>query len=59
MHLVRWFLCVEKSQRRSRQYHASSGPPQKTEKLNFQNQCSDSRHPAHDPTKPLSVEVMG
>jgi hypothetical protein len=38
---------------------ASSGPPQKTERLNFQNQCSDSRHPAHGLTKPLSAEVTG
>ena len=29
------------------------------EKINFQNQCSDSRHPAHGPTKALSAEVMG
>jgi hypothetical protein len=29
------------------------------EKLNFENQCSDSRHPAHGPTKPLSAEVTG
>jgi hypothetical protein len=58
MHLAHRFLCTEKSHRHSRQYHASSGPPQKTEKLNFQK-CSDSRHPAHGPTKTLSVEVMG
>jgi hypothetical protein len=57
MHLVHRFLRIEKSHHRSRQYHASSRPPQKTEKLNFQNQCSDSRHPAHGPTKPLSAEV--
>jgi hypothetical protein len=38
---------------------ASSGTSQKTEKINFQNQCSDSRHPAHGPTKTLSAEVMG
>jgi hypothetical protein len=59
MHLACRFLRTEKSHRHSRQYHASSGPPQKTEKLNFQNQCSDSRHPAHGPTKPLSAEVTG
>jgi hypothetical protein len=53
------FMSTEKSHRRSRQYHASSGPPQKTEKLNFQNQCSDSRHPAYGPTKLLSAEVTG
>jgi hypothetical protein len=33
MHLARRFLCAEKSHRRSRQYRASSGLPQKTEKL--------------------------
>jgi hypothetical protein len=55
--LGRRFLSTEKSNCRSRQYHASSGPLQKTKKLNFQNQCSDSRHPAHGPTKPLSAEV--
>jgi hypothetical protein len=59
MRLMCRFLRTEKSHRYSRQYHASSGPPQKTGKLNFQNQCSDSRHPAHGPTKPLSAEVMG
>jgi hypothetical protein len=59
MHPARWFLGAEKSHRRSRQYRASSRPSQKTEKINFQNQCSDSRHPAHDPTKTLSTEVTG
>jgi hypothetical protein len=54
--LGRWYLRTEKSHHRSRQYHASSGPPQK---MDFQNQCSDSRHPTHGPTKPLSVEVTG
>jgi hypothetical protein len=39
-------LGAEKLHRRSRQYHVSSGPSQKTEKISFQNQCSDSRHPA-------------
>jgi hypothetical protein len=59
MHLACRFLGAEKSNRRSRQCRVSSGPSQKSEKLNFQNQCSDSRHPAHGPTKPLSAEVMG
>jgi hypothetical protein len=59
MHLACWFLGAEKSHRCSRQYRASSGPSQKTEKINFQNQCSDSRHPAHGPTKTLSAEVTG
>jgi hypothetical protein len=39
------FLGVEKSNYRSRQYHASSGPPQKIEKVNFQNQCSGTEAP--------------
>jgi hypothetical protein len=57
--LGRRFLSTEKSNRHSRQYRASSRPLQETEKLNFQSQCSISRHPAHGPTKPLSAEVMG
>jgi hypothetical protein len=59
MHPARRFLRTEKSHRHSCQYRASSGPPHKTEELDFQNHCSDSRHPAHDPTKPLSAEVTG
>jgi hypothetical protein len=59
MRPARQFLGVEKLHRRSRQYRVSSGPSQKTEKINFQNQCSDSRHPAHGPTKTLSAEVSG
>jgi hypothetical protein len=59
MHLARRFLGAEKSHRRSRQYRVSSGSSQKTEKINFQNQCSYSRHPAHGPTKTLSAEVTG
>jgi hypothetical protein len=59
MHLARRSLGAKKSHRRSRQYRVSSGPSQKTEKINFQNQCSDSRHPAHGPTKTLSAEVTG
>jgi hypothetical protein len=59
IHLACRFLGAEKLHRRSRQCRVSSGPSQKTEKINFQNQCSDSRHPAHGPTKPLSAEVMG
>jgi hypothetical protein len=59
IHQARQFLCTEKSHRHSRQYHASSRPLQKAEAINFQNQCSDSRHPAHGPTKALSVEVTG
>jgi hypothetical protein len=48
---------AEKSHRRSRQCHVFSGPPRKTEKISFQNQCSDSRHPAHGPTVTLSTKV--
>jgi hypothetical protein len=59
MHPARRFLSAEKSHRRSRQYRASSRPSQKAEKINFQNQCSDSRHPVHGPTKALSAEVTG
>jgi hypothetical protein len=59
MHPARLFLSAEKSHHRSRQYRAFSRPSQKAEKINFQNQCSDSRHPAHDPTKALSAEVTG
>jgi hypothetical protein len=40
-------LGVKKSHHHSRQCHDSSGPSQKTEKISFQNQCGDSRHPAH------------
>jgi hypothetical protein len=59
MHPARQFLGAKKSHRRSRQYRVSSGPSQETEKISFQNQCSDSRHPAHGLTKTLSVKVMG
>jgi hypothetical protein len=59
MHPARWFLGAEKLHHRSRQYRASSRPLQKTEKINFQNQCSDLRHPAHGLTKTLSAEVTG
>jgi hypothetical protein len=59
MHPVHRFLGAEKSQRHSCQYRASSRPSQKTEKINSQNQCSNSRHPAHGPTKTLSAEVTG
>jgi hypothetical protein len=59
MHPAHRFLGAEKSHRCSRQYRVSSGPSQKTEKINFQNQCSDLRHPAPSPTKTLSAEVTG
>jgi hypothetical protein len=50
---------AKKSHRHSRQCHVFSGPTRKTEKISFQNQCSDSRHPAHDPTVTLSTKVTG
>jgi hypothetical protein len=52
-------LGAEKSHRRSRQYHVFLGPSRKTEKIRFQNQCSDSRHLAHGPTATLSTKVTG
>jgi hypothetical protein len=59
IHLARRFLGAGKTHRRSCQCRTSSRPSQKTKKINFQNRCSDSRHPAHGPTKTLSTEVMG
>jgi hypothetical protein len=50
---------AEKSHRRSRQCHVFSGPSRETEKISFQNQCSDSRHPVHGPTVILSTKVTG
>jgi hypothetical protein len=55
----RWLLGAEKSHRRLRQCRVPSGPSQKTEKISFQNRCSDSRHPAHGPTVTLSTKVTG
>jgi hypothetical protein len=49
MQPARRSLGAEKSHRHSRQCHDSSGPSRKTEKISFQNQCGDSRHPAHGP----------
>jgi hypothetical protein len=51
--LGRRFLGAEKSHRRSRQYRASSGPPQKTEKVNFQNQCSGIEAPRAWPSETI------
>jgi hypothetical protein len=59
IHLARRFLGKEKSHRRSRQYCAFLRPSQKAKEINFQNRCSDSRHPTHGPTKTLSTKVMG
>jgi hypothetical protein len=50
---------VEKSHHRSRQCHVFSGPSQLTEKIGFQNQCNDSRYPAHGPTVTLSTKITG
>jgi hypothetical protein len=50
---------AEKSHRRSRQCHVFSGSSRRTEKISFQNQCGNSRHPAHGPTVTLSTKVMG
>jgi hypothetical protein len=59
IHPARRFLGAGKSHRRSRQYRAFSRPSQKAKEINLQNRCSDSRHPAHGPTKTLSTEVTG
>jgi hypothetical protein len=55
MQPARQLLGAEKS----RQCHIFSGSSRKTEKISFQNQCSDSRHPAHGPTVTLSTKVTG
>jgi hypothetical protein len=59
MQPARRLLSAEKSYRRSRQCHVFSGPSRRTEKISFQNQCSDSRHLAHGPTVTLSMKVTG
>ena len=59
IHPARRFLGAGSLHRRSCQYRASSRPSQKTKKINFQNRCGDPRHPAHGPTKTLSIEVTG
>jgi hypothetical protein len=59
IHPSRRFLGAGKMHRRSHQCRASSRPSQKTKKINFQNRCSDSRHPAHGPKKTLSMKVTG
>jgi hypothetical protein len=50
---------AEKPHRHSRQCHVFSGPSRKTKKISFQNQSSDSRHPARGPTVALSTKVTG
>jgi hypothetical protein len=59
IHPAHRFLGAGKSHRRSRQYRDFSRPSQKAKEINFQNRCIDSRHPAHGPTKTLSMEVTG
>jgi hypothetical protein len=59
MRPARRLLGAEKSHCRLCQCRVPSGPLQKTEKISFQNQCSDSRHPAHGPIVTLSTKVTG
>jgi hypothetical protein len=55
----RQFLGAEKANRRSRQYCASSGPPQKTEKVIFQTNAVVSKRLVHVSVKPSCVGVAG
>jgi hypothetical protein len=57
--LGRRFLGAEKSHRRSRQYRSSSGLPQKTEKVNFQNQCSGIEAPRAWPNETIKYGIHG
>jgi hypothetical protein len=57
--LRRWFLSTEKSNCRSRQYCAPSGPPQKTEKVIFQTNAVVSRRLARGLAKPSCVGAAG
>jgi hypothetical protein len=59
MQPARRSLGTEKSHRHSRQCHDSSGTSRKTEKISFQNQCGDSRHPAHGPAVRAKCESHG
>jgi hypothetical protein len=59
MQPARWSLGAEKSPCHSRQCHDSSGPSRKTEKISFQNQCGDSRHPTHGPVVRAKCESHG
>jgi hypothetical protein len=52
-------LRAEKSHCHSRQCRDSSGPSRKTGKISFQNQCGDSRHPAHGPAVRTKCESHG
>jgi hypothetical protein len=53
------FLGAGKSNRRSRPYHVASGPRQKTEKVNFQNQCSGIEAPRAWPSKTIKCGGRG
>jgi hypothetical protein len=57
--LGRRFLGAEKSHRRSRQYRVSSGPLQKTKKVNFQNQCSGIEAPRAWPSETIKYGSHG
>jgi hypothetical protein len=57
--LGRRFLGAEKSHRRSRQYRSSTGPPQKTEKVNFQNQYSGIEAPRAWPNETIKYGSHG
>jgi hypothetical protein len=57
--LGRRFLHIEKSNRRSHQYRASSVLPQKTEKVKFQNQCSGTKAPHAWPSKTIKCGGHG
>jgi hypothetical protein len=59
MQSARRSLGAEKSHRHSRQYHDSARPSWKTEKISFQNQCGDLRHPAHGPAVRAKCESHG
>jgi hypothetical protein len=59
MQLARRSLGAKKSHRHSRQCHDSLGPSRKTGKISFQNQCGDSRHPAHGPAVRAKCESHG
>jgi hypothetical protein len=57
--LGRRFLGAEKSNRRSCQYRASSGLPQKTVKVKFQNQRNGTEAPHAWPSKTIECGGHG
>jgi hypothetical protein len=59
MLLGRRFLSTERANHRSRQYYASSGPPQKTDKVIFQTDAVVSRRLARGPARPSCVGAAG